>query len=144
MVVFVMIGLFMCVQATRSGYVIDNSMYVWMSRRRAEEGSHPCVGPHVRARRAACVSMLRDYPIAELTSPSSIRSKTRLFLTTRTRKRTNLHWARVVGYGPFSLCVIIHKEGLYLVVGALIGWWWWWWWRKRLDQREVRIHAHHH
>jgi hypothetical protein len=24
---------------------------------------------------------------------------------------TNLHWARVVGYGPFSLCVI-HKEGL--------------------------------
>jgi hypothetical protein len=25
--------------------------------------------------------------------------------------RTNTHWARVVGYGPFSLCVI-HKEGL--------------------------------
>jgi hypothetical protein len=24
---------------------------------------------------------------------------------------TYLHWARVVGYGPFSLCVI-HKEGL--------------------------------
>jgi hypothetical protein len=24
---------------------------------------------------------------------------------------TNLHWDRVVGYGPFSLCVI-HKEGL--------------------------------
>jgi hypothetical protein len=24
---------------------------------------------------------------------------------------TNPHWARVVGYGPFSLCVI-HKEGL--------------------------------
>jgi hypothetical protein len=24
----------------------------------------------------------------------------------------NLHWARVVGYGPFSLSVI-HKEGLY-------------------------------
>jgi hypothetical protein len=24
---------------------------------------------------------------------------------------SNLHWARVVGYGPFSLCVI-HKEGL--------------------------------
>jgi hypothetical protein len=23
---------------------------------------------------------------------------------------TNPHWARVVGYGPFSLCVI-HKEG---------------------------------
>jgi hypothetical protein len=26
---------------------------------------------------------------------------------------TNPHWARVVGYGPFSLCVI-HKEGLCL------------------------------
>jgi hypothetical protein len=25
---------------------------------------------------------------------------------------TNQHWARVVGYGPFSLYVI-HKEGLY-------------------------------
>jgi hypothetical protein len=25
---------------------------------------------------------------------------------------TNPHWARVVGYGPFSVCVI-HKEGLY-------------------------------
>jgi hypothetical protein len=24
---------------------------------------------------------------------------------------TNPHWSRVVGYGPFSLCVI-HKEGL--------------------------------
>jgi hypothetical protein len=24
---------------------------------------------------------------------------------------TNPHWARVVGYGPFSLCVI-HKKGL--------------------------------
>jgi hypothetical protein len=24
---------------------------------------------------------------------------------------TNQHWARVVGYGPFSLCVT-HKEGL--------------------------------
>jgi hypothetical protein len=24
---------------------------------------------------------------------------------------SNPHWARVVGYGPFSLCVI-HKEGL--------------------------------
>jgi hypothetical protein len=24
---------------------------------------------------------------------------------------TNSHWARVVGYGPFSLCVI-HKDGL--------------------------------
>jgi hypothetical protein len=24
---------------------------------------------------------------------------------------TNLHWARVVGYDPFSLCVI-HKEGM--------------------------------
>jgi hypothetical protein len=24
---------------------------------------------------------------------------------------TNPHWAHVVGYGPFSLCVI-HKEGL--------------------------------
>jgi hypothetical protein len=24
---------------------------------------------------------------------------------------TNPHWTRVVGYGPFSLCVI-HKEGL--------------------------------
>jgi hypothetical protein len=24
---------------------------------------------------------------------------------------TNPHWARVVGYGPFSLCVL-HKEGL--------------------------------
>jgi hypothetical protein len=27
------------------------------------------------------------------------------------KRPTNPHWARVVGYGPFSLCVI-HKEGL--------------------------------
>jgi hypothetical protein len=32
---------------------------------------------------------------------------------------TNPHWARVVGYGPFSLC--IHKEGCVPAVGALIG-----------------------
>jgi hypothetical protein len=33
----------------------------------------------------------------------------RLYLQSLTP--TNPHWARVVGYGPFSLC-IIHKEGL--------------------------------
>jgi hypothetical protein len=33
---------------------------------------------------------------------------------------TNRHWARVVGYGAFSLCVI-HKEGFAPVVGTLIG-----------------------
>jgi hypothetical protein len=35
---------------------------------------------------------------------------------------TNTHWARVVGYGPFSLWVI-HKEGLCCApaVGTLIG-----------------------
>jgi hypothetical protein len=31
---------------------------------------------------------------------------------------TNRHWARVVGYGPFSLCEI-HKEGLYLSSGDI-------------------------
>jgi hypothetical protein len=31
---------------------------------------------------------------------------------------TNPHWARVVGYGPFSLCVI-HKEGLCLSSGDI-------------------------
>jgi hypothetical protein len=31
---------------------------------------------------------------------------------------TNPHWARVVGYGPFSLCVI-HKEGLYPSRGGI-------------------------
>jgi hypothetical protein len=31
---------------------------------------------------------------------------------------TNLHWARVVGYGQFSLCVI-HKEGLYASSGDI-------------------------
>jgi hypothetical protein len=34
-----------------------------------------------------------------------------------------IHWARVVGYGPFSLCVI-HKA--CAPVGTLIRWWWWW------------------
>jgi hypothetical protein len=29
---------------------------------------------------------------------------------------TNPHWARVVGFDPFFLCVI----------HTLIGWWWWW------------------
>jgi hypothetical protein len=29
----------------------------------------------------------------------------------KNNKPTKLHWARMVGYGPFSLCVI-HKEGL--------------------------------
>jgi hypothetical protein len=32
----------------------------------------------------------------------------------------NPHWARVVGYGPFSLCVI-HKEGLYASSGDING-----------------------
>jgi hypothetical protein len=32
----------------------------------------------------------------------------------------NPHWVRVVGYGPFSLCVI-HKEGLYLSSGDING-----------------------
>jgi hypothetical protein len=31
---------------------------------------------------------------------------------------TGPHWARLVGYGPFSLCVI-HKEGLYLRIGDI-------------------------
>jgi hypothetical protein len=31
---------------------------------------------------------------------------------------TNPHWARVVGYGPFSLWVI-HKEGLCPSSGAI-------------------------
>jgi hypothetical protein len=31
-------------------------------------------------------------------------------LTNHTHSPTNPHWARVVGYGPFSLC-LIHKEG---------------------------------
>jgi hypothetical protein len=31
---------------------------------------------------------------------------------------TNPHWARVVGYGPFSLCVI-HKEYLCLSSGDI-------------------------
>jgi hypothetical protein len=33
---------------------------------------------------------------------------------------TNPHWARVVGYGPFSLCVI-HKEGLCPNSGDIKG-----------------------
>jgi hypothetical protein len=32
----------------------------------------------------------------------------------------NPHWARVVGYGPFSLCVI-HKEGLCPWSGDING-----------------------
>jgi hypothetical protein len=37
---------------------------------------------------------------------------------------TNPHWARVVGYGPFSLWVI-HKEGPRPCSGdILISWWW--------------------
>jgi hypothetical protein len=31
---------------------------------------------------------------------------------------TNPHWARVVGYGPFSLCVI-HNEGLCPISGDI-------------------------
>jgi hypothetical protein len=31
---------------------------------------------------------------------------------------TNSHWARMVGYGPLSLC-IIHKEGLCLSSGDI-------------------------
>jgi hypothetical protein len=33
------------------------------------------------------------------------------WLHLQTLEPTNPHWARVVGYNPFSLCVI-HKEGL--------------------------------
>jgi hypothetical protein len=33
------------------------------------------------------------------------------FVNFKPTVRNNPHWARVVGYGPFSLCVI-HKEGL--------------------------------
>jgi hypothetical protein len=33
---------------------------------------------------------------------------------------TNPHWARVVGNGPFSLC-LFHKEGLCPAVATLLG-----------------------
>jgi hypothetical protein len=33
---------------------------------------------------------------------------------------THPHWSRVVGYGPFSLCVI-HKEGLCPSSGGING-----------------------
>jgi hypothetical protein len=36
---------------------------------------------------------------------------------------TNPHWACVVGYGPFSLCVILRKA-CAPAVGSFIGWWW--------------------
>jgi hypothetical protein len=36
---------------------------------------------------------------------------------------TNPHWARVVSYSPFSIC-IIHQEGLCPSSETLIGWWW--------------------
>jgi hypothetical protein len=32
---------------------------------------------------------------------------------------TNQHWARVMGYGPFSLCVI-HKKGLCIIIISLL------------------------
>jgi hypothetical protein len=46
---------------------------------------------------------------------------------------TNPHWACVLAYDLFSLCVI-HKEGMcFSSVGTLIGWWWW----KIMQAREV-------
>jgi hypothetical protein len=43
------------------------------------------------------------------------------------RVSINLHWARVVGFGPFSLCVI-QREACAPAVRTIICWWWWWWW----------------
>jgi hypothetical protein len=39
------------------------------------------------------------------------------------------HWARVVGYGPFSGQSI--RKACAPAVGTLIGWWWWWWMSHR-------------
>jgi hypothetical protein len=47
------------------------------------------------------------------------------------------HWARVVGYGPFSLCVI-HKD-CAPAVGTLMGWWWLhMYYSRTLYRREYR------
>jgi hypothetical protein len=49
-----------------------------------------------------------------------IRNNPNLTITIRTLTyvHTNPHWARVVGYGPLSLCVI-HKEALCLSSGDI-------------------------
>jgi hypothetical protein len=45
----------------------------------------------------------------------------------------NPHWARVVGYGPFSLYLVLN-EGLCPSSGDIIGWWWWWWYFHLTDR----------
>jgi hypothetical protein len=49
-------------------------------------------------------------------SEGTLSCRSRLYL--QSLAPTNAHWARVVGYGPFSLCVI-HKEGLYSSIGDI-------------------------
>jgi hypothetical protein len=51
--------------------------------------------------------------------PTSAKTIIELFL----QSTTNPHWARVMGYGSFSLCVFIRKA-CAPAVGTLIGWWW--------------------
>jgi hypothetical protein len=68
-------------------------------------------------RRSAAVSALRHEIVVVKQHWSVIGWVTKIYYlellraSEGTLNRTNPHWARVVGYGLFSLCVI-HKEGL--------------------------------
>jgi hypothetical protein len=53
----------------------------------------------------------------------------------RASEGTLSRWARVVGYGPFSLCVI-YKEGLCLSSGGINRLIWWWWSNIRQSTRS--------
>jgi hypothetical protein len=62
-----------------------------------------------------CFAFKRHYNLHPA-SESTLSRWSRLHL--QSLAPTNPHWARVVGYGPFSLCVI-HKEGLCLGSGDI-------------------------
>jgi hypothetical protein len=57
-----------------------------------------------------------DQKLFILSAPDGIKP---LVLHLQYLASTNPHWARVVGYGPFPLCVI-HSEGCAPAVGTLI------------------------
>jgi hypothetical protein len=77
--------------------------FIYLISKQAHRPDEELDGPAVSALRRA---------IAEVKQRWSVIGWVTKYLHLQSLAPTNPHWARVVGYGPFSLCVI-HKEGLW-------------------------------
>jgi hypothetical protein len=98
---------------TSAVFLIANFGKTWLSLRNIWDTSATPSGIKREWYVYVCIYVIRgnsyflSFLITSLCIPEMVdRSSVLLFYSP-----TNTHWARVVGYGPFFLCVI-HKEGL--------------------------------